>query len=263
MEILGYISAVAIGVLLGLLGGGGSILAVPVFVYFFDITATQATSYSLMVVLFGALIGFIKKREAGSVDIRAALGLGLASSLGVFLTRYFLLPSIDEKFEIFNLELTRDGLVIGLFILLALGSGIKMVFGKKETGDRAKANNYLLLITSGFAIGMLTAFVGAGGGFLIVPTLNLVLGMDMKKSVVVSLLIISANALVGVISDIAIGRDYDSVFLISFTAITFLGIWLGDSLSRRIHTNQLRIIFGYFVILLSIFILVKELMSAV
>lgn len=262
MEIIGYISAVFTGILLGLLGGGGSILAVPIFVYLFGVPADTSTSYSLLVVMFGAIFSFFKKRRGMDLELSDAAVLAVTSSIGVLISRSLILPAVPTEFELFGIEASRNITILIVFVALTLAAGFKMVgvFGsaKKEGKGNSDENSKGKAAISGFLIGILTAFVGAGGGFLIVPTLNLALGIEIKKAIVLSLGVIALNSAVGVATDITAGRAYEWSLLLPFIAIMFGGVFLGDMLSNRIESRKLKRAFGWFVIALSIFIIVKE-----
>lgn len=265
LEIIGYISAVVIGISLGLIGGGGSILTVPVLVYLMGISPVMATAYSLFIVGSSSLIGAVQYALKGMVDFKTALLFGAPSIVAVYLTRAFLVPAIpDDILTIGSFALTKNLLLMLLFALLMVVASISMIKTKKETKQkshtqRAGIVTVLLVLLEGLLVGTLTGLVGAGGGFLIIPALVLISGLEMKTAIATSLLIISAKSLLGFIGDI---ENYviEWNFLLLFTAIAAAGIFVGSYLSNKIDGKALKKGFGYFVLAMGIFILFKELL---
>lgn len=265
LEIIGYISAVVIGISLGLIGGGGSILTVPVLVYLMGISPVMATAYSLFIVGSSSLIGAVQYALKGMVDFKTALLFGAPSIVAVYLTRAFLVPAIpDDILTIGSFALTKNLLLMLLFAVLMVVASISMIKTKKETKQkshtqRAGIVTVLLVLLEGLLVGTLTGLVGAGGGFLIIPALVLISGLEMKTAIATSLLIISAKSLLGFIGDI---ENYviEWNFLLLFTAIAAAGIFVGSYLSNKIDGKALKKGFGYFVLAMGIFILFKELL---
>jgi uncharacterized membrane protein YfcA len=211
--------------------------------------------------MFGAVFSFLKKRRHQPVDISDAAVQAFTSSVGVFISRYLFLPAIPIQFQLLGIDMSRDALIIFVFMLLTFSAGLKMtgIIGKKSDDPTPKENSKTKAGFSGLIIGILTAFVGAGGGFLIVPTLNLALGIDIKKAIVLSLGVIAINSGVGVLTDLAKGVSYNWQILLPFIAIMFAGVFIGDYFSKKIDRQNLKTVFGWFVIALSCFILFKEL----
>ena len=193
MEILAYISAVFIGIVLGLLGGGGSILTVPILVYLLAIPAYEATAYSLFIVGVTSLTGSINYMRYKLVDFKIALLFSIPSFIGVLLTRKLLLPNLpDLLFTLGDFEVSKNLAIMVLFSLLMMMASYSMI--KKNNIDiDEKAENKFRLIIKFFFVGVLLGLVGAGGGFLIIPSLIFFAKLDMKTAVGTSLLIISAN----------------------------------------------------------------------
>ena len=194
MDVLGYLGAVIIGVVLGLIGGGGSILTVPIFVYILAVNPILATAYSLFVVGVTALVGALKNIQKGLVDFKTAIVFSVPAFLSVYLTRKYLVPNIPDKlFAIGNFTITKNVAIMLFFALIMLVAAFAMIKRKKEdslqTGETSY--NYPLIIIEGFVVGLLTGIVGAGGGFLIIPALVLFAKLPMKKAVATSLLIIA------------------------------------------------------------------------
>lgn len=261
LEILGYISAILIGISLGLIGGGGSILTVPVLVYLLGMGPVSATAYSLFIVGFSSLIGTVKYTKQKLVSYRTAIVFGLPSLLAVFLTRKYLVPAIPEElFQIGSFMLTKDIALMVLFAVLMIAASFSMIKGRKEkeTSDEERQFNYPLIILEGFVVGTLTGLVGAGGGFLIIPALVVLSKLPMKMAVGTSLLIIAVKSLTGFIGDVS-NMEIDWVFLSILSSISVIGIFIGSYLSKFITGAKLKPAFGWFVLVMGIYIISKEL----
>lgn len=261
MEIAGYIAAIMIGVSLGLIGGGGSILTVPVLVYLFGLDAMQATSYSLFIVGSTSLVGAARNYKAGQVNVRVALLFGISSITTVWLTRHFLIPAIPKVlFTIGNTEVTRSALTLVLFALLMFFASLSMIrSGGKATSEDVPAKHHSAgsLMMPGIGIGFVTGFLGAGGGFLLIPALVLLMGLEMKVAIGTSLFIIALNSLIGFTGDLGHG-NIDWNFLLTITAIAVAGILVGTQLGKKIHGSKLKKGFGWFVLIMAIYIIIKE-----
>lgn len=261
MEILGWIGALFIGLILGLIGGGGSILTLPVLVYLLGIDTVLATAYSLFVVGTSALVGGIQSYRKGKVDLKTAVVFAIPAFIAVYLTRAFIVPAIPEiifKSDSFVLE--KGTAIMLLFALVMLLAAISMLRNKKnkEEKDELQQFNYPLILVEGILVGVLTGVVGAGGGFLIIPALVLFAKLPMKKAVGTSLLIIAAKSLIGFIGDVQ-QYDVDWVFLGLFTSISIIGIFVGGWLTQFISGAKLKKGFAWFVLIMAIYIIFKEL----
>lgn len=262
MEILGYIASVLIGVSLGLIGGGGSILTVPVLVYLFHVNPVLATSYSLFIVGLTSLIGAYPKYRHGLVDLKTAIIFGIPSIAAVFLTRKFLMPVIPEQlFSVGSFTITKPILIMILFALLMVAASVSMIRNGIKVSDENELRrfNYPMILLEGTVVGILTGLVGAGGGFLIIPALVLLSKLPMKMAVGTSLLIIAAKSLIGFTGDLShYSIDWKLLLFVTLAAIG--GIFLGNGLNNRIPGEKLKKGFGWFVLVMGIYILVKELM---
>lgn len=266
MEILGYLGALFIGLTLGLIGGGGSILTVPILAYLFGFDPVMATAYSLFVVGTTSLVGSYSFYKRGLVSVKTAVIFGIPAMVMVYLTRAFIVPAIPEVLVEFNqLQLTKGVFIMVLFAVLMLLASISMIRGRKKLSSIEDENvaveqkfNYPAILVEGTIVGLLTGLVGAGGGFLIIPALVIFSKLDMKMAVGTSLVIIAVKSLVGFLGDVS-NYTIDWSFLLIFTGISIGGIILGSLLSKRIEGEKLKKAFGFFVLIMGVYILIKEL----
>ena len=259
--IFGAIASLLIGLSLGLIGGGGSILTVPVLVYLFSVDPLQATAYSLFIVGATSAIGAYPKYKQGQVNLKTALIFGAPSILTVYATRKWILPAIPTELGQWgNFILTKSVLLMLLFALLMVAASFSMIRTQKSLGSveaKPQSFNYPLILVEGAVVGLLTGLVGAGGGFLIIPALVILTGLPMKQAVGTSLLIIAAKSLIGFTGDLT-EQKIDWVLLGFVTAMAVGGIIVGNQLSKKIDGNKLKKGFGWFVLVMGIYILVKE-----
>ena len=263
MEAIGYIASLFIGISLGLIGGGGSILTVPVLVYLFSVSPVLSTSYSLFVVGSTSLVGAFNNYRKGFVQIKTALLFGLTSITTVFVTRKFLIPAIPKTFgKIGSFEITAAMVTMVLFAILMVIAALAMIKSKSpvinETTPQHKKIDLLKLSCYGIAIGLATGLLGAGGGFLLIPTLVLLVKLPMKEAVGTSLFIIALNSLIGFTGDLGY-FNIDWIFLSKITGIAIAGIFIGGFISKKIPGDKLKKGFGWFVLAMGIYIIVKEL----
>lgn len=261
-ELFGYAGALIIGVVLGLIGGGGSILTVPVLVYLLSANPVVATAYSLFVVGVSSLVGALKNIKKGLVDFKTAIVFSIPAFLAVYATRKYLVPSIpDELFTIGSFLVTKDIGIMVFFALIMLLASYSMIWGKCKNCDNDTAEvkyNYPMIVLEGLVVGVLTGIVGAGGGFLIIPALVMLAKLPMKKAVATSLLIIAIKSLIGFLGDVQ-NLAIEWAFLLSFTALSVVGIFIGVWLSKFIEGSKLKKGFGWFVVAMAVYILWKEL----
>lgn len=258
---MGYLASIFIGVALGLIGGGGSILTVPVLVYLFSVDAVLATAYSLFIVGTTSVVGSFSYFKKGLVNIKTAVVFGIPSIAAVFLTRAFIVPAIPQEiFSIGNFTVTKSILLMLLFAVLMIFASYSMIKKDKpvteETPQKQKFN-YPLILVEGTVVGILTGLVGAGGGFLIIPALVVLSKLPMKEAVGTSLVIIAAKSLIGFFGESS-ETAIDYIFLAKVTAFAIVGIFIGMALSKRINGAKLKPAFGWFVLVMGIYIIIKE-----
>lgn len=260
MEILGFIMALIIGISLGLIGGGGSILAVPVLAYLFMLDETLATSYSLFVVGSASLVGGLRQNRNKNVDWRTAIVFGIPAIVGVWIIRHYVVPALPEElFTVNTFVFTRRMMMFGVFSILMVWAAYSMLSKKKRKGGTGEVKyNYPLIIFEGLVVGGITGFVGAGGGFLIIPALVVLANLEIKKAIGTSLIIIALKSLLGFFLSDALTLDIDWSFLLVFTSIAIVGIFLGVSLGKIIDGVKLKRGFGYFIVVMAIFIFFME-----
>jgi len=259
MEVLGYFFSVFIGIVLGLLGGGGSILSIPILVYLFNIEPVVASAYSLFVVGVTSLIGALPKYKEHLVSLKTGFLFSIPSSVGIFSTRKWIIPAIpDVVWQFHSLVITKRIMLLGIFALLMVLASISMIKGgMKEIHPEKHRFKNILAALEGTLIGFLTGLVGAGGGFLIIPALVFLTGLNFKTAVGTSLLIIGINSLIGFTGDL-LNLPVQWDLLIPVTLLAILGIFIGNFFSEKIASNVLRRAFGWFVLATGCWILIRE-----
>jgi len=263
MELLGYIMALFIGISLGLFGGGGSILAVPVLAYLFSLDEKVATAYSLFIVGFAALVGGIKQNINNNVDWITAVVFGIPALIGVWIVRHYVIPELpDVLFDIGDFAISRRMGMFGVFIVLMVAAALSMLKENMRKGGSGDISyNYPLILIEGLIVGAVTGLVGAGGGFLIIPALVVLTNLDIKKAIGTSLVIIALKSILGFFLADALIMSIDWNFLIVFTSITITGIFLGVYIGNFIDGNKLKKGFGYFILAMSIFMFIIEFLT--
>lgn len=265
MELIttGYFLAVLVGTSLGLIGSGGSILTVPIMVYILGIEPILATTYSLFVVGITSLLGGIKNASQKNVHLKAVLIFGIPSIFSVFVTRAIVVPYIPEiLFQIGNFKFTKNIALMVLFAVVMISASVSMIRPCENCDNEETSQikyNFPLLFLIGISVGALTGLVGAGGGFLIIPALVLLAKMPMRISIGTSLFIIAINSLLGFLGGISHAEEFDWKFLLIFTTLSVIGILIGLFLSKKIKGSRLKTSFGWFVLVMGMYILIKEL----
>ncbi len=262
-QLIGYLGAFVIGMVMGITGSGGSAMAIPIFNYLFLMNMYSTTTYSLFVVGVSASAGVLMNIKKEKVDWQLTSFFALPIFITVYVVRKFLLPSIPEELlfiESLGLAIDRDlGIMLLFGILLAL-TAIYMITDKKtriSASSQQTCKPVLVLLLS-VGIGLVTGITGTGGGFLIVPVLVVFLKLPIKKAIATSLMIIALKSFIGFAGDMG-NVDIDWTILLSFTAISLTGMTIGIYSSRFIAEKSLKKGFGYLVLSISLFVFYKEL----
>ncbi|MCS6796213.1 MAG: sulfite exporter TauE/SafE family protein [Raineya sp.] len=267
-EIFGYFLASLIGISLGLIGGGGSILTVPVLVYIMGVSPTLSTAYSLFIVGITALVGSLTYFQKKLISLKTAIVFSIPSFIAVFLVRKYVVPAIPKEIvQLGNFTLTRDILLMLIFAILMIFASVSMIKDKKKNNGNTDENqepvfNFPLIFVEGLVVGAITGLVGAGGGFMIIPALVVFAKLPMKMAVGTSLLIIAAKSLIGFVGDVMNPElTIDWSLLLIFSLVATIGIFVGSYLSNFIPGAKLKKAFGWFVAVMGVYILLRELLK--
>lgn len=251
------------GITLGLLGAGGSILTVPVLYYLFGVDAVLSTAYSLFIVGFTALAGAVPNMRKGLVHYQTAILFSIPSLIAVYLTRAFLVPAIpDTVMTLGDWVLTKEMAILGFFAVIMVFAAISMLRRshlEDPSSDSIGKRNPAPILLEGLVVGTLTGLVGAGGGFLIIPALVIFGKLPMKLAIGTSLLIIAIKSIFGFFGDVQSGQEIDWSFLLLFTGITIVGILIGTRWTTFVEAGKLKKAFGWFVLLMGVYIIAREL----
>ena len=264
MELLGYLASIVIGISLGMIGSGGSILTVPVLVFLMNINPLLATTSSLFIVGTTSLVGGLRAYSKKLVDFKAVTEFGIPSIFSIFVTRHYLLPALPERmFNIGKAVVTKDIFLMVIFAILMILASYSMIRNKNNEGIKTitgkdRHNKALPLILLGLGVGVVTGLLGAGGGFLIIPSLVLFLRLSMKMAVGTSLLIIAINSLFGFLFSLK-QFEYNWTILLVFTLLAIAGLFIGGKLADKIPNASLKKGFGWFILIMGVYIAVKEL----
>lgn len=266
-EILGYFLILIVGITLGMMGSGGSILTVPTLVYTLGIAPSDATTYSLFLIGMTSIFASYTKFKNKEIDFGLVLRFGLPSMVSIFLTRSFILPLIPEFIEIpFLGEISTDTLLMMLFSVVMVAAGWNMMRKKSDNevvDEMKKSNGSLGLILLAISIGFLSGILGAGGGFLIIPSLMIFAKVSLRKAIAASIVIVMLNSLIG------FAGDYQQFSTLNYQILGFLlifsvvGVFLGNYWGKKIQTQTLQRGFGYFVLALGFLLFFIEMDSVI
>lgn len=257
--------AVLVGVVIGLAGGGGSILTVPIFVYLFGIPAVLATTYSLFVVGTTSLVGSVNHIWKKRVDLRVTGAFALPSFVSVYLSRRYLVPALPDPLlrlggtPLGTYQVAKSDAIL-LFFAVVMGLAARAMIRDKRPEQGLAADGrprFGSLALDGLAVGLLTGIIGAGGGFLIVPMLVLLAGLPIQRAVATSVLIIAVNSFVGFLGDVQ-HTQLDWNFMLPFTGLSIGGIFLGMYMARFVSPQTLRKGFGWFVLAVAAYMIGKQ-----
>ena len=265
LEIIGYTSAIIVGLLVALVGAGGSILTVPILVYLLGVAPVAATGYSLLIIgitSFASTFGYVFRKL---INYKIVLSFGIPSIIAVYSTRKYLLPIIpDEIFEYHNFLITKDTGLMFLLGILIMTSAFSMISVKKSyKPEIAKPTvptfQYSrMILIEGLIIGILTGLVGTGGGFMIIPALVILCKLPMKEAVGSALMIAACKSSIGFLGEIGNNPNIDYQMIGIFTALAMIGIVIGSFISNKVSGYRLRSSFGYFLLIIAFFILIRE-----
>ncbi len=259
MEYFGYLASIIIGLSLGLIGGGGSILAVPILVYLFRISPEQSTTYSLFIVGFTSMIGSISHYKLGNLKMKSAVIFAVPSIVSLLFIRKLILPLIPSTItSISGIDVTKDLLIMIIFAMLMVATSFSMIKKSKIVVETPEIN-FIMLAVIGLLVGVIIGFLGAGGGFLIIPALLFFGNLPMKQAVGTSLFIIFINSMLGFAGDLIGGIQVDFKFLGIISLMAIIGLLIGTTLSKKIDGSKLKPAFGWFVLMMGIYIIGKEL----
>jgi uncharacterized membrane protein YfcA len=265
LEASGYSASLAMGVALGLTGGGGSILTVPILVYLFGVLPVNATAYSLAIVGLVALWGTWTAYRSNDLHFKLGLVFGIPGVVGVVFSRRILLPGVPDTMAMLGGDFSKNSLLLVLFSILMLAASLSMIRASRQHPLPAKALDLPTAKTPlpwisvvGLAIGILAGFVGAGGGFLIVPALVTLARLEIKQAVGTSLLVISLQSVLGILGDRAALLAMDPRLFASVAALALLGMSIGSRLRHNISPARLKLGFGLFVLVMGTVIFVRE-----
>ena len=257
IHLAGYFFCIFIGFSLGLIGGGGSILAIPMLVFFFSIDPLIATTYSLFIVGLTAISGSIDHYRMRNIDYKTVFLFGIPSVIVLFIMRRWLLGMIPSTImHAGSWVLSKSLFIMIIFSITMLIAGWSMV--KKNTYVRSSEKfSYSRLVMQGCITGAITGFIGIGGGFIIVPSLVLFAGLPMKKAIGTSLVIITINCLVGILGNIEVVESLNFIFLSILALLAVIGILIGTWSIRFVPDKQLKPVFGWIILILSAVIFVR------
>lgn len=261
MYIMGFILALLIGVVLGLIGGGGAILTVPLVELFFGKTTYEATTYSLVVVTFASLVGILQRvKTKDAFALKEAFIFVIPSLLVAFAIRFFVLPNIPDYFTLSQLEFSRDLVLTFLLIAVMLFIGVRLLLKRQANVDTPASTSKI--ISFGIITGLLAGFLGAGGGFIIVPIL-MGMGIPIKKAVGTSMLIVVIQSSIALLGDFLVKsmeeiNQIDFQLLAIISLVTMLGVVGGTWLQRVFSGQLLRKFFGILLLLVATGLLIDR-----
>lgn len=260
---IGLLASLFMGMTLGVFGAGGSILTVPILVFLMGVSASEATAYSLFIVGITAIFGAYTYYKQDLIQFKIGFVFAMPAFVGVYSVRLFLMPALPEHIASFGgYDLSKDALVLIVFSLIMIMAAYAMIKPSKvQSTEEHKVLNYPLIAVEGLVVGAVTGFVGAGGGFLIIPALVILAGLNMKQAVGTSLMIISFKSLLGFMGDIQVGLVVDWMLLFEIVGLSIIGVLIGERVSRKVDGHKLKPAFGYFVLIMGLAILAREVLA--
>lgn len=259
IEAFGYLASFCIGLILGLIGSGGSILSIPILIYLFSLEIVEATAYSLFIVGVTSLTGTIHRYSRSVVNFRIGLVFGIPSIAAIFCTRKWIVPAIpDILLRTESIVITKRLLILGILAILMIAAALVMIIRKADDLSAKSSKPQLKwLALQGILIGFLTGLVGVGGGFLVIPCLVFLAKIPFKSAVGTALFIIAINSLLGFAGDMT-NYSINWSFLLVMASIAIGGIFVGNMFAQQLASHRLKRVYGLFILVMGVFILVKE-----
>ena len=254
---LGLAVTFGAGIALGLLGGGGSVLVVPVLVYLFGVPPIEATAYSLVVVGATSLAGTYLYWTRHPLPLRAVILFGVPSVAAAYMVRAALVPQIPPEIAVGRISVARDTLIMLAFAGLTVFAGVAMLRPRRRT-QRSMSGAAWAPIVGGIT-GALTAFVGAGGGFLVFPALTLVLHVPVERAVAASLALVAAQSIAGAIGAFSSLPAFNFGIVLPLTATMLLGMAWGVAAGAYVSPERVRQSFGWLLLTVAVAISIQQL----
>lgn len=264
IQIIGYSASILMGITLGMMGAGGSILTVPILVYIFQLSPIIATTYSLFIVGSTAFVGGLRYLQRKEVDLQTGMVFAVPSFAGVYIMKAYIIPAIpDPIFSSATISISKSILIMMVFAIIMVAASISMLKSKSNSVRQQKSQvmHFLSISVQGYFVGSVAGFVGAGGGFLIIPALVVLIGMPMKNALGTSLFIIAANSLFGFVGGMKNLPSIEWYFLIQIAILAIIGIFIGMRFSNKVSDKKLKKIFGYFVLVMGCYILFDQIVK--
>ena len=258
MEIVGFIALIALGIILSLIGGGGSLLSVPILVYLFSIDVVTASTYSLFIVGASSLFGAIQKFRTDGADLKVAFVFGCSSAAAIFIARRWVISAIPEELTIAGeMEMTKRALILVIFSLIVIASSLLLLLRQDSTSANSGRRRLKFLLPVSFPTGLIAGIVGIGGGVIILPALITLARLPFRVAVGTALLVISFNSLFGFLTD-ASTKNVDWIFLLLITFFASIGMFVGNFYNQKIPPKLVRLSFGWFLLAVGVCIILKE-----
>jgi len=257
--VISIVASSIIGIAIGLLGAGGSILVMPVLVYVLGISPLIATTYSLGIVGISSAIAAIRNAREQQTNWKVLFTFAIPAIISIMIMRAYIMPALPKVLELGMIHISIESLSMIILSLLMLISAQRMMSSKVLQSHDIQEISLMALMFTGLMIGVLTGFTGIGGGVLIVPAMILIGHMNVKEAAFTSMILIAMNTLPGLLVDIMNGKNLEWGLFTLLTNASVFGGYVGIMLSKRIRQDLLRISFGIIIALLALFILIKEL----
>lgn len=260
LHIIGYLGAVLVGFVLGLMGGGGALISIPILVYLFHIEVSVATSYSLFLIAITASSGAYHNIRKNLVDYNAALYYGIPSVISVFAVRRWVMPNLPKViFTIGNFPVSKSLFILVVLVIVMVMAAYKMIVSNDAELDKTEHKiNHFRLSFFAVLIGSFLGLVGGGGGFLMVPALIYFANVHLKKAVGTALVLVAVNSFIGFLGDLSSHIQIDWALFATFLFFSIGGVFIGHYMVAYTQGNKMKKYFGYFLLVVAAFIVIKE-----